>query len=116
MTIFPDSNIFIHFQPIEKWDWKTIQDQDLEIGLCMCIINELDKIKYSANSNTTKRRVQEIVKKFSKSSNYIFNDILFSIIVPEKLSDTLISANLDKEDKDDKKEKGHGKGGKHDNK
>ena len=67
----------------------------------MCIVNELDKIKYSSGSNATKRRVQETVKKFSISTDHIFNAISFKIIVPENASKILLDANLDKDDKDD---------------
>lgn len=59
MILFPDSNVFIHFKPIENWNWKNTQENSVQIGLCLCIINELDKIKYSANNNNVKRRVQE---------------------------------------------------------
>ena len=101
MIIFPDSNIFIHFKPIENWDWNSEIDENFRIGLCMCIVNELDKIKYSSSSNATKRRVQETVKKFSVSTDNIFNAISFMIIVPENLSNSLLNNNLDKDDKDD---------------
>jgi len=101
MIIFPDSNIFIHFKPIENWDWTSYQNQDFKIGLCMSVINELDKVKYSASTNTTKRRVQELVRKFSSSTSNIFNTISFLIIIPENLNEIMQNTNLDKEDKDD---------------
>ena len=101
MIVFPDSNIFIHFKPIENWDWGLYENQGLTIGLCLSVINELDKVKYSANTNVTKRRVQELVRKFSSSVDNVFNNIPFLIVVPEKLAELIQSTSLDKEDKDD---------------
>jgi len=101
MVVFPDSNIFIHFKPIENWDWTSINNQNFKIGLCMSVVSELDKVKYSANTNATKRRVQELVRKFSSSIDNIFNSIPFLIVVPEKISEVIQNTNLDKEDKDD---------------
>lgn len=101
MIIFPDTNILIHFKPIQNWDWDSEKGADFQIGLCMCIVNELDKIKYSASTNSTKRRIQETVKKLSTSVDYIFNNIPFIIIVPDRLSEYLQNLNLDKDDKDD---------------
>lgn len=101
MIVFPDSNIFVHFKPIENWDWTSYNNSDFKIGLCMSVVNELDKVKYSANTNATKRRVQELVRKFSSSVDNIFNDILFVIVVPEKVNELIINKHLDKDDKDD---------------
>lgn len=101
MTIFPDSNIFIHFKPIENWDWELYINQKLKIVICMCVINEIDKVKYSANTNITKRRVQDLIRKFNSSSLNVFNNIPFSIFVPDNLFELFHDANLDKEDKDD---------------
>ena len=101
MIVFPDSNIFIHFKPIENWDWALDKNQGFKIGLCMCVVNELDKVKYSANTNVTKRRVQDVVRKFSSSVDNVFSTIPFLIVVPEKLAELIQNTNLDKEDKDD---------------
>lgn len=101
MIVFPDSNIFIHFKPIEHWDWVIDKNQKLTIGLCMCVVNELDKVKYSANTNITKRRVQDLIRKFSSSSDNIFNNIPFLIFSPVKLYELIHLTCLDKEDKDD---------------
>ena len=67
----------------------------------MSVINELDKVKYSASTNATKRRVQELVRKFSSSVDNIFNSIPFVIVVPERLNEVIQNTNLDKEDKAD---------------
>lgn len=100
MILFPDTNILIHFQPIENWDWKS-ELGNIQIGLCLSIINELDKTKYSVSSNNTKRRVQGLVKKISSSSTLIFNHIPFIIYMPEGLQEILKSFHLDMNDKDD---------------
>ncbi|MGN6195486.1 MAG: PIN domain-containing protein [Ginsengibacter sp.] len=78
-----------------------MNNQDFKIGLCMSVVNELDKVKYSANTNATKRRVQELVRKFSSSVDNIFNSIPFLIVVPDKLNEVIQNTNLDKDDKDD---------------
>lgn len=101
MIIFPDSNIFIHFKPIENWDWTSYKNQGFKVGLCRSVINELDKVKYSANTNATKRRVQELVRKFSLSVDNVFNSVSFLIVVPENLNELIQKTHLDKEDKDD---------------
>lgn len=101
MVVFPDSNIFIHFKPIENWDWTSHKNQGFKVGLCMSVINELDKVKYSANTNATKRRVQELVRKFSSSVDNIYNSVPFLIVVPENLNELIQNTHLDKEDKDD---------------
>jgi len=100
MTLFPDSNVFIHFQPIENWSW-TAQKDHFQIGLCLCTINELDKVKYSSSNNNVKRRVQDIIKKFSVSTSLILNNVPFIIYMPPSLQDSLSSLSLDKDDKDD---------------
>lgn len=101
MIVFPDTNVLTHFKPIESWDWSVLKNEEFQIGLCMSVIKELDKIKYSANSNTTKRRVQELVRKLSMSNDMIFKQIPFTIYLPQQLSLTLQEHHFDKEDKDD---------------
>ncbi|MCK9399625.1 MAG: PIN domain-containing protein [Bacteroidales bacterium] len=100
MIYFPDSNVFIHFQPIENWILEN-GDGPFQIGLCLCTINELDKIKYSSNVSSIKRRVQSLVKKFSSSSPLFFNDIPFIIYMPRAVHEIIDKYLLDKNDKDD---------------
>jgi len=75
--------------------------RDFDIGLCLCIINELDKIKYSESTNATKRRVLELVKKIGASKDKILNNLTFVIYNPTELKDILQKRNLDQNDKDD---------------
>ena len=100
MTLFPDSNVFIHFKSIEHWNWNDQKD-NFKIGLCLCTINELDKVKYSSNNSNVKRRVQELIKKFSTSTTLILNDVQFIIFSPPSLQELFSKLSLDKDDKDD---------------
>ncbi|MFH1118241.1 MAG: PIN domain-containing protein [Bacteroidota bacterium] len=100
MILFPDSNVFIHFKPIENWTRKK-NDDPFQVGLCLCIINELDKIKYSANTTNIKRRVQGLVKKLSAPPPLVINNIPFIIYMPDELQMILDKSTFDKNDKDD---------------
>jgi len=99
MTLFPDTNIFVHYSPIENWSFAV--ELPVAITICLSTINELDKVKYSASSNAAKRRVQAIVKKFGKTGPLVFNKILFEFYIPPDLTSISAAQLLDKDDNDD---------------
>ena len=100
--VFPDTNVFVHFQPIEKWNKTDIVADDFQVALSPSVISELDKIKYSAGSAATKRRVQETVKRLSESTNMLFDNLQFVFIDdPNPFDEFLRSHNLSSTDKDD---------------
>lgn len=103
--IFPDTNVLIHFTPIENWDQEDImqESEPVIIGITHAIINELDKVKYSsAVSQTTRRRTNDLIKKFSESANHIFNSLQFAFIIQSPdFGEYLQAQAFDKESKDD---------------
>ena len=101
LIIFPDSNIFAHFLPIENWNWVGITDKQIQIGISTSIISEMDKIKYTANSNRVKTRVREFVKKVQLSESKIFAGVPFFIHRFYWDDDFLSKFNLDKDNNDE---------------
>ena len=85
MIIFPDTNILVHFQPIENWIDEMEPHTNLTIGICLATINELDKLKYSLNNNTIKRRVQEVVKKLGSEKKLGSKNLPLILYAPDSI-------------------------------
>jgi len=67
MTIFPDSNIFIHFQSIEYINWKKLSklSEPVKIVIPLVVIQEIDKHKYNSKNNIS-RRAAEVSNKIEE--------------------------------------------------
>jgi len=102
MVIFPDTNVLAHFAPLEDWEVKYLSSDPTIIALAPSIISELDKVKYSAASTETKRRVQRLVKKLGDNPQLVFKDLKFIFADgPTPLAEYMANHHLDTEDKDD---------------
>jgi len=72
ISVFPDTNIFLHFPPISNIDWLGIcGSNSVEIVVCLTVINELDDKKSEPRLAARASRAIKEIRDASKSGEEI---------------------------------------------
>ena len=104
MTIFPDSNIFLHFQSIDYINWRKLSglNESVKIVIPLVVIQELDKHKYNHKGNIA-RMAQEASNKIEAwSAGNIKDDLSVSIDLHNTPKEIFTANRLDENHPDDR--------------
>jgi hypothetical protein len=104
MTLFIDTNIILHFTPLDQVDWAEVcGEQKVNILFAPVVIEELDKQKRNSNSRISKR-AKNAVKKIGEigiTGNWTDN-ISIQVITKRPASETYLNHSLNREEQDDR--------------
>lgn len=53
-----DTNVFLHFQPVDQWDWSKVLSLPARLLICAEVLRELDEIKDRGESRAKKDRAR----------------------------------------------------------
>lgn len=77
-TIFLDTNILLHFKPINEIDWRKIfESEKVNIVIPLLVMQELDKHKYNPARRKIRERAKGVIRYFHKiedDKNYEIRD------------------------------------------
>lgn len=95
IAVFPDTNVFLHFPPINQIDWKTICDaKSVQLVVCLTVIHELDAKKSDSRLAGRAERSVKSIREAVKSgldiregvSVVVYNKEVRSADFPDTLS------------------------------
>lgn len=104
MKLFIDTNIILHFTPLDQVDWTEVCGQrNVEILFAPIVIEELDKQKRNTNPRISKR-AKAAIKKIGEigiTGNWSDN-VHITVVTKRPNNVTYADNSLDKEEQDDK--------------
>ncbi|MBK9331683.1 MAG: hypothetical protein IPM96_04570 [Ignavibacteria bacterium] len=69
ISVFFDTNIFLHFKFISEINWNEIfPESDINYVIAPCIVKELDELKYKGITKKQRGRAKNILERFYKIS------------------------------------------------
>ena len=104
MTFFVDTNILLHFVPLDQVDWNEVcGTSSVTILIAPIIIDELDKHKRNSNAKISKR-AKTVVKRIGEIGlkGNLSPFVSFEVITKRPPIDLYQKYSLDKEEQDDR--------------
>ncbi len=104
MKLFIDTNIILHFTPLDQVDWTEVCGQrSVEILFAPIVIEELDKHKRNTNPRISKRAKAAIKKIGEIGITGIWSENVHITVVTKRPNNGIYADNsLDKEEQDDR--------------
>ena len=101
-TLFPDTNYFLHYPPINEMDWIKLADaQSVLICVCMQVIHELDNKTYDARLKDRAKRVIKQLRNIRENGNIVRPGVTLELL-PEDTPDELFRPGLNPRNGDDR--------------
>jgi hypothetical protein len=106
ISIFFDTNIFLHFKFISEINWIEIfPDVTVNYLIASCILKELDEQKYKGISKRERNRAKNILERFYKATEQgegKLDNIKIEFLTSEPTKNTFENNNLSETNSDDR--------------
>ncbi len=84
LTVFPDTNVFLHFPPLSQIDWLSICGaKTVHLVICLTVIHELDDKKSDSRLASRAERAIKEIRDAGKSQSMIRDGVTFAIFNKE---------------------------------
>jgi hypothetical protein len=90
LTIFPDTNVLLHYPPFNEIDWlKLCNANYVKIVLCLQVIRELDEKKNDSLLSNRAKRVIKDIKQIKKTGSIVRDNVSLEVFNSELRFDEL---------------------------
>lgn len=80
LSVFPDTNVFLHFPPIHEIDWCSVCDaKSVRLVVCLTVIHELDEKKSDHRLSSRAERAIKEIREAVKSGGGLRSGVTINI-------------------------------------
>jgi rRNA-processing protein FCF1 len=84
LTVFPDTNVLLHYPPFKEIDWLELCNANcVKIVICLQVIRELDEKKNDSLLSDRAKRVIKDIKQIKETSSLVRNDVSLEVFNAE---------------------------------